>query len=106
MKKKRLENYAIASHIGLGSTCTNTMLDDVKIIWHNPEREKPLCYKSGNWDGKRSDQVLVELKDGNYIVATCYEGFMDNSHFFDWYHGVDEWELKEEEVIRWMKIPD
>lgn len=26
MKKKRLENYAIASHIGLGSTCTNTML--------------------------------------------------------------------------------
>lgn len=26
MKKKRLENYAIASHIVLGSTCTNTML--------------------------------------------------------------------------------
>ena len=28
MKKKGLKNYAIASHIGLGSTCTNTMLYD------------------------------------------------------------------------------
>lgn len=28
MKKKRLENYAIASYIGLGNTCTNTMLYD------------------------------------------------------------------------------
>ena len=55
----------------------NTMLDDVKIIWHNPENRKPLCYQIGVWDGKRSDNVLVELKNGNYVVAVCYEGIID-----------------------------
>lgn len=84
----------------------NTMLDGVKIIWHNPENRKPLCYQSGDWDGKRSDNVLVELKDGNYVVAVCYEGIIDGCRFYDWYYGVDEWELEESEVRRWMNIPD
>jgi hypothetical protein len=84
----------------------NAMLDDVKIIWHNPESRKPLCYQSGDWDGKRSDNVLVELKDGNYIVAVCYEGVLDGCRFFDWYEGIEKYELKESEVRRWMKIPD
>lgn len=84
----------------------NTMLDGVKIIWHNPENRKPLCYRSGDWDGKRSDNVLVELKDGNYVVAVCYEGIIDSCRFYDWYYGVDEWELEESEVRRWMNIPD
>lgn len=83
----------------------NTMLDDVKIIWHNPENRKPLCYHSGDWDGKRSDNVLIELKNGNYVVAVCYEGIIDGCRFYDWYYGVDEWELKESEVRRWMNIP-
>lgn len=96
----------IASNIVVGSTCTNAMLDDVKIIWRNPEKEKPYCYQTGNWDGKKSDQILVELKDGKYDVATCYEGFMDGSHFFEWYHSKDEYELKEIDVRRWMKIPE
>ena len=102
----KLKNIGIIGHIGVGRTCTNAMLDDVKIIWQCPKKDKPLCYQTGNWDGKRSDQILVELKDGKYVVATCYEGTMDGSSFFDWYHGVDEWELKEEDVRRWMKIPE
>ena len=75
-------------------------------IWQNPESRKPLCYQSGDWDGKRSDSVLVELKNSNYVVAVCYEGIIDGCRFFDWYYGVDEWGLKESEVKRWMKIPD
>ena len=40
-------------------------------IWQNPESRKPLCYQSGDWDGKRSDSVLVELKNSNYVVAVA-----------------------------------
>ena len=51
MKKKRLENYAIASHIELGSTCTNTMLYDCA---NNSVSKCPKC----------KQKALVKYRDG------------------------------------------
>lgn len=54
MKKKRLENYAIASHIVLGSTCTNTMLC---AVCKSDENVKFLTITDCNLCGKCKDEL-------------------------------------------------
>jgi len=54
--------------------------------WINIQDEKPLCYKTGMWDGKTSDVILCynEKKD-IYFIVSCYEGTLDGSYFFECY---------------------
>lgn len=59
MKKKRLENYAIASHIILGSTCTNTMLYDCA------KDEPTKCPKC-------KGKSLVKYRDGKQCSFCLY----------------------------------
>lgn len=72
--------------------------------WIYTEERKPITYKTGNWDGKNSDQVLVEDNNGKLYVAHLCQGFMDGADFEDWYDSND-W-LITEKIIRYLKIPD
>ena len=75
MKKKRLENYGIASHIGLGSTCTNTMLDDVRYqFWYKDAL--------GNMT---SVIIKVKEKDSELAIAT-FESLYPNINWRSFKH--------------------
>ncbi len=71
--------------------------------WIEVNERMPITYISGNFDGKNSDQVIVETKDGKRYLAHFNDGFMDGSEFKDWYDDRDY--LIDVPVIRWMKIP-
>jgi hypothetical protein len=67
-------------------------------------KESPHAWEEGNWDGKRTDRLLVLTKNRNIKIATCYIGFMDGSDFKEWYSDDDY--LINEEVIGWMPLPE
>lgn len=71
--------------------------------WIDIKRQKPVCFESGDWDGLRSDFVLVFDKKGNYFIARAYEGDMYGNGqkvllFFD----RDDFEIFD--VIFWAKL--
>ena len=70
--------------------------------WKLVRDSKPICFKEGDWDGKRSDIVLCVDKNGEEHLAHCYEGFMDGTHFFEWYDKSDFG--LQVEVIYWTEI--
>ena len=72
--------------------------------WIDPKVKTPIAYKSGNWDGKCSDKVLVKLKDGTKQVADLNEGVLDGCEFSEWYD-FNSYEI-DSEVIGWMPIPE
>ena len=61
----------------------------------------PLCYKIGEFDGMKSEQILVKTKDGNCETAFCYSGMSGNNKFYDFYDSID-FEIKD--VIEWREI--
>lgn len=71
--------------------------------WINVNDKLPITYISGNWDGKKSDEVVVECANEKKYIACLYSGFMDGSEFNSWYSSED-WYLPE--VTRWVKIQD
>lgn len=73
--------------------------------WKYPEKnEFPIAHETGDWDGKRSDEVLAVDDIGRKIVARLYEGKMDGSHFKDWYDS--EGFSIEREIVKWLSIPE
>jgi hypothetical protein len=72
--------------------------------WVDAKLKKPIAYKIGHWDGKNSDQVLAEDKNGNRYLAHYCEGFMDGSKFEDWYDCRDF--LIETEIVKYLEIPE
>lgn len=51
--------------------------------WIKIEDELPIAYKTGGWDGKRSDFVLAKNIHGTVFLARTYQGIMDGSKFCD-----------------------
>ncbi len=43
------------------------------MIWYKIENKKPIAYKTGNWDGKKSDKLLVSTLNGGCHVAEMYD---------------------------------
>ncbi len=72
-----------------------------KSIWNNIEDKKPLTYKTGLFDGKKSDKVLVIDKSGKYHIAEMYEGFLDGSDFCDFY---DDRDFEITNIIFWKEL--
>jgi len=64
------------------------------------EEEKPNCWETGNWDGKRSDPIFVIDKDGRQYAAVCYQGVIDGSEFCDFYDCND---FMSESITHWLK---
>lgn len=77
--------------------------------WIDIKEKLPITYKTGDWDGKKSDTVLVQHKDGNYFTAVVYKGIIDGKEFRDWYN-IDcdcvelFFDFGEENILRWCEI--
>ena len=71
------------------------------MIWNKLTEKIPLAYKTGMYDGKKSDKILVADEYGKYHIAEMYEGFLDGSDFCDFYDQND-FEIKNVEY--WIEI--
>lgn len=69
--------------------------------WKNIKEEKPITYKKGDWEGLKSDKVLVSTGYGEYQVAEMYEGILDGNKFCDFY---DERDFEIKGVKYWSEI--
>lgn len=85
--------------------CESQKLSEWLNGWIDVNDKLPITYITGDWDGKKSDEVVVETKSGKKYLAVCYHGFMDGSEFTDWYCANEGYEILDE-IVRWHKILD
>lgn len=83
--------------------CMQEYAGQFKPKWVSVEIEKPLCYKSGNWDGLNSDFVLFKTHTGLIFQGGLNEGVLDGVSFSDWYKNDG---FLVENVTQWMPIPE
>lgn len=69
--------------------------------WKNVKDETPNAYKKGHWDGSMSDPVVAMDKNGKFHIAVVYEGYMDGSHFIDFY---DDRDFELSDIEYWCEI--
>ena len=91
-----LKPKIIAKHL-LAVRFYNTKI----MIWYKLKEKRPFAYKTGLFDGKKSDKVLVADQYGKYHIAEMYEGVLDGSEFCDFYDQKD-FEIKNVEY--WTEI--
>ena len=72
--------------------------------WIDTNEKTPLCFERGEWDGRKSSNVLAEDIEGKKYIAHLYEGFLDGGSFQDWFDG--EGYSINKSIVRWMEIPD
>ena len=53
--------------------------------WTDINKRKPLAFEKGDWDGLKSELILVKDILGQIFVATMYEGVLDGSEFCNFY---------------------
>jgi len=63
----------------------------------------PLATETGYWDGRKSNQVIAEDKNGKKYLASYYEGILDGSEFKDWADSNDY--TINVPIVRWLEIP-
>lgn len=71
--------------------------------WIELKIATPITYQEGEWDGKRSDCIVVENSAGLRQTAHLYSGQLDGSDFSD-YYDMDGYEIKD--VKRWLALPE
>lgn len=71
------------------------------MIWHKLKDRTPLAYQTGDWDGKKSDKVLVCALSGKYYVAEMYEGVIDGNEFCRFYD-INDFEIQH--IAFWTEI--
>lgn len=71
--------------------------------WIYTKEQKPLTYITGDFDGKNSNNVVAEDKNGKQYLAYFSEGILDGEKFEDWYTS-DGW-LINEEIVKFLLIP-
>ena len=69
--------------------------------WVKVEESTPMCFEAGDWDGKRSDIVLVKTREGETLTARLYNGILDGSEFNEWAEARYDYMI---EVIEWKTI--
>ncbi len=69
--------------------------------WFNVNEKMPIVYETGDWDGKRSDFVLVECRNQTFDVGRVYEGTIDGSYFCDFFDKDDN---NIQDIVRWKYI--
>ena len=57
--------------------------------WISVDDELPLCYESGDWDGLRSELVLVKDNKNKLDIVNLYSGILDGFKFNDWITNYD-----------------
>ena len=73
-----------------------------KEDWVLISERKPLAFIRGEWDGLKSNQILVKDQDGNIFVAVMYEGRIDGVDFCDFYETTYDFEINN--IIQWKLI--
>ncbi len=71
-------------------------------VWKDATKEKPHCYETGDWDGKKSDLVICKDTEGDLHLACCYEYSLEEPDPFEWYDKGD-FGLRHE-VAYWKNI--
>jgi len=69
--------------------------------WIPIEKELPIAFESGNFDGLRSEFVIGKFKNGDWTKCRVYSGFMDGFNFVDW---VDEHDCEILDIVEWRPI--
>ena len=64
----------------------------------------PITYETGEWDGKRSDEVVAVDDIGIKHIARVYAGVMDGNEFIDWVDGNDY--IIDRKIIKWLSLPE
>lgn len=70
--------------------------------WKKLRDETPIALKSGNWDGLKSDTLLLISQEGRVHVGEMYEGCIDGNHFRNFYDPISEYEI--ENVVMWSYV--
>jgi hypothetical protein len=70
--------------------------------WISVEDRKPIATKSGNWDGLKSESILVLTKESFHYEAVMYYGTLDGSYFCQFY-SISDWEI--DNVTHWQPLP-
>ena len=72
--------------------------------WIDIEKQKPLAWEKGEWDGNRTDFVLIANDKSDIpIIARAYENTIGATYTLDWYEKND-YEIKGN-VTHWKKLP-
>lgn len=69
--------------------------------WIPIEEELPICFESGEWDGKRSEFVLVKHSNSNWRKGRIYSGILDGHKYNDWY---DENDYELGNITHWRPV--
>lgn len=74
--------------------------------WNDIKECSPSCYISGDWDGLKSDLLLVCNFEGDYRVCSCYGnydgGYDSEDLYFEFYDNVSGLEVLD--VTHWLEI--
>lgn len=82
----------------------SAMSGEVRSQWIKVSERPPLCFRSGNFDGLKSDPILVKDKNNTAFVAIAYAGTLDGSKFLDFYDHTNDYELCN--ITHWYEIPE
>lgn len=77
----------------------NLLTIPVVTQWVAVSERTPICYKTGHWDGKMSDLVIVIDSEGKHHLAEMYEYYDGNSEWYD----NEDYGLRHE-VVKWKPI--
>ncbi len=69
--------------------------------WISVEDRLPICWKTGDFDGKKSGPILAMDRAECYHVAFLYSGFMDGAEFNQFY---DDRDFEIDGIIKWQPI--
>ena len=69
--------------------------------WIPVEEKLPACFESGEWNGARSEFVLVKHSDSSWRKARLYYGILDGQKYNDWY---DENDYELGNITHWRPV--
>lgn len=72
------------------------------MTWHKLDECLPSATESGEWDGLKSEPLLVCDSERKFHVAVAYIGILDGNQFIDFYSEPSDFEIKH--VVYWQYI--
>jgi len=64
----------------------------------------PIACESGDWDGKRSEEVVAVDEYGVKHIARVYAGAMGGNDLVDWVDQNDD--MIDARIVKWIYIPN
>lgn len=76
----------------------NSLSSAGAAVWVDISDRYPLCYQTGDFDGVKSDKLLVKDKSGDLFIASCYQYEGGEYSFyredgFEWLVEPQKWNL-------------